>query len=273
MTVRSREKAISGAVQRLLRFISKSAVEIVEARQREKLMLDSGTHGTISVDRDAVKQVVSQGLATILDNKLAISDAGRCWLRRTECQDEPFAGQHRREDTLVVTDDGADVHLRVNTVESPLAMLRRRRDTSGAPLIGDAAFKAGERLRADFTLGSLMPRIGMNWNATGTGSHSNGVMEITEAALAARRRVDRALEAVGPELSGVLVDMCCFLKGLETIERERQWPARSAKLILKTALAVLDRHYYPPAPSRTGPSIIHWGTEDYRPVLNQRRGR
>ena len=49
-----------------------------------------------------------------------------------------------------------------------------------------------------------MPSIGVNWDVTGSGSRANGVLEITNAALAARQRVERALEAVGPELSGVL---------------------------------------------------------------------
>jgi hypothetical protein len=117
-----------------------------------------------------------------------------------------------------------------------------------------------------FTIGNLMPSIGVNWDVTGSGSRANGVLEITDAALAARQRVERALDAVGPELTGVLVDVCCFLKGLGAVERERQWPVRSAKLIVKTALAALDRHYHP-APSRPRPRIIHWGTDDYRPVL------
>ncbi|WP_271893184.1 DUF6456 domain-containing protein [Candidatus Phyllobacterium onerii] len=257
----------SKEIARLLRFIAKGAAEIVETQSFDRLVLESSAYGTISATPNVVKFALSQGLGASSNGKVSISDAGRTWLRRLECTNDPYAGQHRSEAIIAIADASGSVRVRSNDAESPLAMLRKRKDAKGLPLINDEAFTAGERLRSDFTLGNLMPSIGVNWDVTGSGSRANGVLEITDAALAARQRVERALEAVGPELSGVLIDVCCFLKGLETVERERQWPVRSAKLILKTALAVLDRHYHPPALTRRSPRIIHWGTEDYRPEI------
>ncbi|MBX4378706.1 hypothetical protein K4H02_26985, partial [Mycobacterium tuberculosis] len=63
-------------------------------------------------------------------------------------------------------------------------------------------FKAGEQLRNDYTLGNFMPPLGANWSAVGSGASrrsGNGVLEITDAVLAARQRLERALDAVGPE--------------------------------------------------------------------------
>ncbi len=116
-----------------------------------------------------------------------------------------------------------------------------------------------------------MPRLGANWQAAVASGRRDGgrggVSDLTDAALAARIRVERALAAVGPELSGVLVDVCCFLKGLETVERERGWPARSARLLLRAGLSALSRHYHPQPEAGRRPQTLHWGADGFRPQI------
>ncbi len=130
--------------------------------------------------------------------------------------------------------------------ESPLAWLARRRGRDGRALIDAHQLQAGERLRADFTQAHLMPRTTSNWTnpiSSGRGNGGGSPGTFTETMIAARQRVHHALDAVGPEFSGLLLDICCFLKGLEDVERERVWPARSGKVVLQLALDRLARHY------------------------------
>lgn len=192
----------------------------------------------------------------------------------------PKAGEGARDRTprgtvvrrSVAGPDGARAEVDLNEAESPLAWLRSRRDKDGSPLIDDAAFAAGERFRADYTVAGLMARTTMNWDSLGAPaerrqSGASGGLMVTEAAMAARDRVNRAIVAVGPELAGVLVDVCCHLKGLGDVERSRGWPLRSGKVVLRMALAALGRHYGLDAAAR-GPGTAagrHWGAADYKP--------
>jgi hypothetical protein len=132
----------------------------------------------------------------------------------------------------------------VNDSESPLAWLARRKGRDGRAMIAADQFVAGERLRADFTRAHLSPRVTSSWSGTGrTRGAVGGAAEMTDVIVAARQRVRLALDACGPEFSGLLLDVCCFLRGLEDVERERGWPSRSAKVVLQLALDRLARHY------------------------------
>lgn len=133
---------------------------------------------------------------------------------------------------------------RFDEAESPLIWLARRKGADGRALIAPHQLQAGERLRHDFTCGQLMPRTTSNWDAPVAGRHRSASPTIpAERVLTARQQVRQALDAVGPEFAGLLLDVCCFLKRLDEVERERRWPARSAKVVLQLALERLARHY------------------------------
>lgn len=164
----------------------------------------------------------------------------------------------------------------MNDAESPLAWLRRRKDRDGEALISQTQFDAGERLRADFWFAQMTPRVTVNWaSATPAQRGRRSGMSyrgesIQDATAAARERVRRALGAVGPELAGILIDVCCHLKGLEAAERHAGWPQRSGKVVLQLALTRLARHY---GIERTGQgqrsgAVRHWGADDFRPLFD-----
>jgi Domain of unknown function (DUF6456) len=160
---------------------------------------------------------------------------------------DAFLGQHLELAQRHVATEFGRANVTVNEAESPLAWLARRRGRNGRALIEPHQLQAGERLRADFTRAHLMPRTTSNWAspiASGRrGAGGERAATFTEAMIAARQRVHRALDAAGPEFGGLLLDVCCFLKSLADIERERAWPKRSAKVVLQLALDRLARHY------------------------------
>jgi hypothetical protein len=224
---------------------------------------------------EVVESLSASGIVIADGDTLTLSDIGRAFLRRSLAGAEGYRAQHQEiAATSIVDDEGALRQVTVDRSESPLSWLRHRRGRDGRPLVDAVEFAAGERLRSDFERGRLQPRVTSNWSAA-VADHrrdggAGGIAELTEAAIGARRRVERALESVGPEFGGILVDFCCFLKGLEEIERERRWPARSAKLVLRLGLSTLARHYGLAAKARgrsRASQILHWGTEDYRPAI------
>ncbi len=159
--------------------------------------------------------------------------------------------------------------------EGPLAWLRRRKDKDGQRLITEPQFAAGERLAADFQRAQLAPRVTANWSAIVPGRRLRRAapgagVEMSDSAVAARTRVHRALAAVGPELAGILLDVCCLDVGLEAAERAQRWPQRAGKVVLQLALTGLARHYglLPPEPPPGAQRLRHWGSDDYRPNLD-----
>ena len=206
----------------------------------------------------ALKSLVSAGCITWKpgDRVVKITPEGHANLRRRAATKtgtaalgiSNFSAQHKQlileEKNQSETAAKDPVSLRFRDAnESPLAWLARRKNKAGVALISAVQFQAGERLRADLTVAAMLPRVTANWGSVGGNQAGASMLNPSDISLAARQRVQHALSAVGPDLSGILIDLCGFLKGLEQIEAERNWPARSGKVVLGLALNSLAQHY------------------------------
>lgn len=262
--------------ERILTFLSEGPALVEAGRSPVLRRIGSSAIRRQKADPADLARLVARGLVARLETgEIALTPAGRDRLAADEASPEaetapPLAARSAR---AIEGPDGAPATVLVDDAESPLAWLRRRRDKDGRPFMDEAAFRAGERLRLDFTRARLMPALSSNWRtalpADSGGGSRGGIGDLTDAAVAARARVGRAVEAVGPDLGGLLIDVCGFLKGLETVEAERGWPARSAKIVLRIALDRLAAHYGIAAEAQ-GPEaargLRHWGAEGYRPT-------
>ena len=133
----------------------------------------------------------------------------------------------------------------MNIAESPLLLLARRRDGAGKPFLSSGMVAAGERLREDFELAQMGPRVTQNW----TGFMTSGI-DVSRSgggyrggSESARDRVAMALRDLGPGMGDIVLRVCCFLEGIELTERRLGWSARSGKIVLRLALMRLERHY------------------------------
>ena len=129
-------------------------------------------------------------------------------------------------DTRSVSPAAASGRAVKNQNESPLARLYNRKLPTGKSYITEAQLQAGEKLRMDFERAQLQPRMTASYECVpgSPGNRNSGASgsDLSDFAMDCRQRVNEAVELLGPELAGVALDICCFLKGLERVERERQ---------------------------------------------------
>lgn len=128
----------------------------------------------------------------------------------------------------------------VNLAESPLGWLRAR------GMVNGRQFAAGETLRGDWELASLGPSVTMRWDAPPPGRSARAAPDHaapTLVQLAAKRRFESAVAAVGQGLADVLWRVVCAGEGMREAERALGWPARAGRVVLTIALDRLADHY------------------------------
>ncbi len=251
------EETVNREARRILRRLIEPGACLAIAKDMEKAVVvregaDGRTVRTAVVDREiaeamALKDWIGcqvQGRVT----RYTITPVGRSALKRLlavedgAAPDESIQEQHG---DWTSPERPQRRRPRYNLSESPLAALSRRRDKGGEPFLSGDLVAAGERLREDFELAQLGPRVTQNWErflGGERGSFAAGT-DAPRGSQAARDRIAAALAELGPGLGDVALRCCCFLEGLEATEQRMGWSARSGKIVLRIALQRLKRHY------------------------------
>ncbi len=241
---------------RILRRLAKAGAVLAVAAQMDKAVVVRGDGAgdptrTAVVDRAVAEAMALKGwIACDTPGRLAryhITKAGRTALGAMLAESENRASGFADAQAPFSAKEGAEAapgRVRYSACDSPLAALARRRGRDGARFVPDDLVRAGERLREDFELSQMGPRVTQDWSrfltapggGGGTGGHARGFE-------AARRRVEGALHDLGPGLGDIALRCCCHLEGLEKAEKRMGWSARSGKIVLRIALQRLKRHY------------------------------
>ncbi|MBL6938740.1 MAG: hypothetical protein ISS15_09610 [Alphaproteobacteria bacterium] len=232
--------------RRLFRTLRETGAHLARQPFGGFLLLSYGADGKYlkeKVSDDLAQAFFRRGwiAATTKGGRYVLSDAGAGWYDRQMAKpDNAFAAQHQiRTQKRVRDDNGRHRTVTVDEAESHLTRLRHRGQ------IDATQFDAGEKLRRDFTLAQLMPRMGVDLTAPVQGGQRSVNTELlfTDTIVAARQRFNKAMRAVGPGLSDLLFDIVCHLRGLEDAERTFGWPRSSARIVLGIALNRLADHY------------------------------
>lgn len=237
---KSAEAPVAEDPIRVLRRLAEPGVMLAIAREMETAIvvrdLGGGQSDRIdSLDRRLAEDMALRDWIASADPaarvaRYRITPAGRAALRE---------GMARSENTATGLGEAQAAfdprpRPRSPVTESPLAVLGRRRDRDGRSFLSRAQVRAGERLREDHALADL-PLLDR--------SEMMLFLDAPEPGARAAARLWRALHALGPDMSELMLRCCCHQEGLECTERALGWSARSGKVVLRIALTLLTRHY------------------------------
>ncbi|WP_224380226.1 DUF6456 domain-containing protein [Roseovarius carneus] len=250
--------------QRILRRLCETGAVLAVAAQMDKaVVVRDGAAAeptrTAVVDRAVAEAMALKGWITCdapgRISRYRITKAGRSALSRMLAEAENrasgFAEAQTGFDGPETWQDADDAspetgrQMRYGMADSPLIALARRKGRDGTRFITDDLVRAGERLREDFELSHMGPRVTQDWDRFLTTSDRSAPKSRAPArgAEAARQRVEGALADLGPGLGDIALRCCCHLEGLERAEQRMGWSARSGKIVLRIALQRLKRHY------------------------------
>lgn len=259
---------LKALAQRGAKLVSGAGGATIEASRQDRIL----TVGWLDASHVSALEA-ADFLTDIGDGRFVLAPTGRNVVRRMKAAPSPAdagAGNAPAAPPIIV----AEPEQRSER-ECSLAWMKARQNKDGLPYLSDEAFAAGERLRADFHRAGMMPRVTVDWDmvprtADERAGLSGGRGDAGNAGAAERLR--RALADLPPELADLVIDVCCFDRRLQAVEKTRSLPRRTGAYLLGVALTILARHYglLPPAerPWQSSARTRHWGAADYRPTID-----
>ncbi|MEO1045280.1 MAG: DUF6456 domain-containing protein [Pseudomonadota bacterium] len=127
-----------------------------------------------------------------------------------------------------------------NLAESPISWLHAR------GYLTRRQFDAGETLRDDWERAQFDGIATMRWSPLVDSRRRRGPpeqLEPGERAIAARRRFEEAMQAVGRDMNDLCWRVICACESIPTVEKDLGWPTRSGKLVLRMALDRIADYY------------------------------
>lgn len=246
------------ALKLITRLVRHGAAELRDG----KIMWASASAQEIRGAPGFLADLSSQGLIEICRGKVSARPEARSWLRRQRSISGEFGDQHR---TITHSDRGVRTNVEAQTLRRLAAPSAKEAFLSGHHLA------AAERISLWGRRAQLQPRVTMSYDPTYNASHKSGAgagADITDMAAHARKQLNDLLKEMPKDCGDMLVDVCVYEKGLQTIEQERRWPRRSAKLVLRIALEqaakMLNLSEVAHGKSRIKPQI--WSEPGQRPT-------
>lgn len=246
------EERPDARVFQVLGWLNRSQAVLAYAQGMDRAVIVCGDHREkISLDKEEAGELALRGWVECLNkgrlSRYQISEEGRLALSAFLAEQANRARLMRESGFCEATaqfrgKEGANAgkKLRCNTADTPLMVLSRLQDRSGAPFVTQDLIRAGERLREDFELAQIGEHVDMALHVF-SDTCGDGVRQSPHQG--AQERAMNALAALGPGLSDIALRCCCYLEGLEAAEKQLGWSARSGKVVLRIALQQLKFHY------------------------------
>jgi hypothetical protein len=122
--------------------------------------------------------------------------------------------------------------------ETPEAVQRLLGGRAGEAYLDAHHAEAARRLARLFGRARMMQRVTMSYDPARAGGSRQRPQQVdlADSAAEARRTLAGLARAMPRDCWDILTDVCGFDKGLQLIEADRNWPRRSAKLVLRISL-------------------------------------